>query len=175
LPGLLTEKELFLNYRNQFPSLDNPYITYSASYDQYVEPLHGGLGFSLMNDVQGNGSLNQFNLSTIYSYHFQVNRSLYVNSGLQASFYQRKLSASKFIFGDQIDPITGNISAGSESYNDIKKDFLDFSTGFAAFYKDLYGGISFSHLSNRFSRVVLHRMHVFTGNLYYIWRMLPDI
>jgi type IX secretion system PorP/SprF family membrane protein len=162
LAGIAEGKRMFLNYRNQYPGLDNPYVTYSASYDQYVEPVHGGIGFSIMNDVQGNGSLNQFNLSSIYSYHFQVNRNLFVNAGLQVSFYQRKLSASKFIFGDQIDPITGNVSGGSESYGDLKKDFLDFSTGFSAFYKDLYGGISFSHLSKpvqSFSSIPDARLH----------------
>ncbi len=141
--GIEDGKRFFLNYRNQY---SNSYITYSASYDQYVEPLHGGLGVSIMNDVQGPGYLNILNLSAIYSYHIKVSRFLSVNAGLQTSFFQRKLNASKFIFEDQIDPVTGGINPGSENYGDFKKDFPDFSTGFAAFYKNLYSGISMFHL-----------------------------
>jgi len=141
--GIEDGKRFFANYRNQYR---NSYTTYSASYDQYVEPVHGGLGFSIMNDLQGDGYLNQLNISAIYSYHIKVSRFLMVNGGMQASYVQRKLNASKFIFGDQIDPVSGDIIPGSESYGDIKKDFPDFSTGFAAFYKNMYMGASMFHL-----------------------------
>lgn len=136
-------QRLFFNYRNQY---SDSYVTYSAAYDQYVQPVHGGIGFSVMNDLQGQGSLNQLNISAIYSYHIQVSRFLNVNGGLQAGYVQRKLNASKFVFGDQIDPFTGEIIYGSESYGDIKRAFPDFSTGFAAFYKDLYAGASIFHI-----------------------------
>ena len=139
----LDEKRFFINYRNQY---DNAYVTYSASYDQYIEPIHGGLGFLIMNDVQGSGSINQLSLSSIYSYHIKINRSLTINGGLQASFVQRKLNASKFVFGDQINPATGEITGGSENYGDFKTAFPDFSTGFAAFYKKIYMGLGIFHL-----------------------------
>jgi type IX secretion system PorP/SprF family membrane protein len=146
LAGIEDGRRLYFNYRNQFPTLDNSYLTYSVSYDQNIESIHGGFGFSVMNDVQGSGSLTQLGFSAIYSYHIQISRDLSVNGGLQSTFFQRKLNASEFIFGDNIDPGTGNIIPGSEVYSDFKKDFLDFSTGTAAFYKNLYGGISVFHL-----------------------------
>ena len=148
--GIEDGRRLFFNYRNQN---DNTFVTYSASYDQYIEPLHGGIGFSIMNDTQGEGSLNQLSLSGIYSYHIKVNRSLSVNGGLQASWLQRKFNASDFIFGDQIDPQTGNIISGSESYPDSKKDFPDFSAGIAAFYKNYYAGFAAFHLFEPFQSV----------------------
>lgn len=146
LAGIEAGRRLYFNYRNQYPKLDNSYLTYSVSYDQNIESVHGGIGISLMNDVQGNGSLTQLNFSAIYAYHAQISRNLSVNGGILASFVQRKLNASKFIFGDNIDPGTGNIIPGSEVYSDFKKDFPDFSVGFSAFYKDLYGGMSVFHL-----------------------------
>ena len=33
---------LSLNYRNQWPGIGKTYVTYSATYDQYVEQLGGG-------------------------------------------------------------------------------------------------------------------------------------
>jgi len=39
-----------LSYRNQWPSLDQGFVTYSASYDQRVDALAGGLGLLVMSD-----------------------------------------------------------------------------------------------------------------------------
>jgi len=44
---------LVVSYRNQWPGVQSPYVTYSASFDQYSEALHGGYGIRLMKDDQG--------------------------------------------------------------------------------------------------------------------------
>ena len=37
-------------YRNQWPGLNNAFITYNIEYDQFADKLHGGLGFQLLHD-----------------------------------------------------------------------------------------------------------------------------
>ena len=54
-----------LNHRNQWPGIGKTYVTYSASYDQYVDKLGGGLGFSVAKDVAGAGNLNTTHISCL--------------------------------------------------------------------------------------------------------------
>src|SRR5687767_3437658 len=54
-----------LNYRNQWPGIANSFVTYSASYDQHVDVLHGGLGVMVLSDKAGEGSLRTTNVSAI--------------------------------------------------------------------------------------------------------------
>ena len=129
------DRRLFLNYRNQWPGIDNAYVTYSVSYDQFMKQMHGGFGIRVMNDVQGNGAMNQLTLAAIYNYHLYVNRELTVTAGFEAGYVQRKLNASGFNFTDE-----------SESYGDLKTDYPDFSVGFAGFYRNFFGGVSMAHL-----------------------------
>jgi type IX secretion system PorP/SprF family membrane protein len=146
--GIGEEKRVFLNYRNQYPGIGNVYKNYTLSYDQYVEPIHGGIGFSLNNDVQGSGAMNQLSVSTMYSYHLKAGRFSSFTGGLQATAVSRTINASGFEFGDQFNPITGevNTGGGSETYGNISKIFPDFSAGIAGFNKNYYGGISMFHL-----------------------------
>lgn len=135
LAGIEEEsRRMYIGYRNQWPSMDQAYVTYTASYDQYLEPLKGGLGIMISNDVQGNGNLQQFSFSGYYSYRFFLSRQLSVSTGMQASFVQRKLNTSDFVMEDPGDGML------------LKKDFPDFGTGFSVFYQNFYGGAAIFHL-----------------------------
>ena len=65
-----------LNHRNQWPGIGKTYVTYSASYDQYVEKLGGGLGFAIAKDVAGAGNLNTTHISAAYAYRLKINKKL---------------------------------------------------------------------------------------------------
>jgi type IX secretion system PorP/SprF family membrane protein len=66
-----------LNHRNQWPGIGKTYFTYSASYDQYVDKLGGGIGFAIAKDVAGAGDLNTTHISASYSYRLRVNKKTY--------------------------------------------------------------------------------------------------
>lgn len=145
-------RRIFINYRNQWPGIGKTYLTYSASYDQYIEAIHGGFGFRVMNDIQGDGSIVQYSMSIDYAYHLQVSRDLSINAGFEAGFVQKSLNTANFIFEDMINPITGQVSqASSESYFNQNYLYPDFTIGFAGFYKNMYGGISMAHLLKPFT------------------------
>ena len=57
-----------LNYRNQWPALTGTFVTTSASYDQHVDAILGGIGVLVTNDQAGKGTLNTTTVSGIYSY-----------------------------------------------------------------------------------------------------------
>lgn len=140
-------RRAFINYRNQWPSVSGNYVTYSASYDQYIEHMHGGFGIRLMNDIQGEGSIRQFELGLLYSYHVRITRRFSVSAGIEASYAQRNLNTSNLILGDMINPRTGAVTNPTSDFLYSQNTaYPDFNVGFVAFYNNLYGGISMAHL-----------------------------
>ncbi len=45
-----------INYRNQWPAIAGQFVTYSASYDQHVDAISGGLGGLVYSDRAVNGT-----------------------------------------------------------------------------------------------------------------------
>src|SRR6188768_1521033 len=78
-----------LNYRNQWPSLQGTFVTYSASYDQQVDALSGGLGFLAVSDKAGEGTITTNNISAIYAFHLPINREWSVRFGVQGTYVQK--------------------------------------------------------------------------------------
>lgn len=146
MAGVEGPARIFMSYRNQWPNTGTSYVTYHASYDQYIEKLHGGIGFRIMNDRQADGAFNAFNMDAMYAYHFRATRLLYIAGGLQASLGQRSFNPMDLVFGDMIDPVSGAITPSMESVNGYSRFYPDFSTGISAFYRNVYGGVSVHHI-----------------------------
>ncbi len=68
MAGVEGPAKLYLGYRNQWPGATDPYSTYHASYEQFLDPLQGGVGVHVINDRQGAGIFNSVSLDAIYSY-----------------------------------------------------------------------------------------------------------
>ncbi len=135
-----------LNYRNQWPALSGNFVTTSASYDQYVEAVSGGLGVHIMNDNAGRGTLNWFTVSGIYSYQLTISDKVSMVAGFQASYFQRSLDWSRLTFGDQIDSRRGFIFATQDVPRGGSVDNVDFSTGAMIFGENFFGGVAVHHL-----------------------------
>lgn len=143
-----------LNHRNQWPGIGKTYVTYSASYDQYVDKLGGGIGFAIAKDVAGAGDLNTTHISASYSYRLRVNKKLTINAGFEGAYRQLGVDWSGLTFGDQIDPIQGFIYPTNEDIvnYDASNNFADFAAGFMAFGKannnvDYYFGFASHHIT----------------------------
>ncbi|MFZ4521542.1 MAG: type IX secretion system membrane protein PorP/SprF [Bacteroidales bacterium] len=137
------------NYRNQWPGIGKAFITYNASYDQYVNFLHGGLGLLITADRAGSGNLNTTVISLMYDYKFNISQHLQASGGLKVGYYQRRLVWENLRFEDMIDHITGVIQPTREKQPDnISVGVPDFSTGIFLAYDDLvYGGIAVDHMT----------------------------
>ena len=149
LAGAKLDQRITLNYRNQWPSISQGYITYSASWDQQFDKISGALGVSVNADVAGGGVYNKFSGSGIYSYRIQATRHIVLNAAVQATYLQYKLDWNKLIFGDQIDIHSGNVEASRE-YLPSRVDVgnVDFSAGVLGGYKEsLYFGVAVNHLT----------------------------
>lgn len=138
-----------MNFRNQYPLASGGiYRTFSASYDQYVDGMNGGLGVIVMRDEAGNGTLNLTEVSGVYSYHLEVTRKFTVMTGFQATFRQRQLDWGNFTFPDMIDPFYGFVKSTSEvAPGNNVNSHLDLSIGAVGFTENFYFGAVLHHLT----------------------------
>jgi len=142
---------LNLNFRNQWPSISGGYITYSATYDQFLEKINSGYGIMFVGDRQGEGAMSTMMISGLYSYKLMASQSIRIDFGAQVSYHQTKIDWNKFVFADMINPQTGTIDNPThENEADWNKsvNFVDFSAGLVAGYEDkFYGGVAVHHLT----------------------------
>jgi type IX secretion system PorP/SprF family membrane protein len=140
---------LIMNYRNQWPSIPGGFVTYNASYDQYIEKLSGGLGVIAMSDVAGEGKLTHNSISGMYAYRLGLDmRNKYnLNFALQASYYSKSLDWSKLTFGDMIDSRDGFIyqTANMPGYESV--NYVDFTAGVLYYAERFYLGVAVHHLA----------------------------
>lgn len=147
LAGVEGPGRVYIGYRNQWPNSGSSYITYQASYDQYVEKLNGGIGVRILNDRQGEGTFNAYNLDVMYAYQFRASRRWSFAGAIQSGVGQRSFNPSTLLFGDMIDPVTGGSSGiASEDIIGYNKIYPDFAAGIAAFRENFYGGAAVHHL-----------------------------
>jgi type IX secretion system PorP/SprF family membrane protein len=149
LAGNKLSRRLTLNYRNQWPGANRGYVSYSATWDQYVKKISGGVALMVNTDVQGGGTYNTFSGSGIYSYRLAVSRFVTINAAIQAGYIQYKLDWSKLAFSDQIDVHTGSIEPTQENLPPkLNIGNVDFSAGLVGgFRESIYAGVAVNHLS----------------------------
>lgn len=139
-----------MNYRNQWPEMGNPYVTYSFSFDTHLYKWNSGVGVRIEQDRQGAGALKTLTVSGMYSYLVKIRPE---DAGLRfavgASMIQNSLDMSKLEFPDMIDPIYGSVYPhdGSEDPSVRRKLAYDFSTGIMGFFDRYHFGIAVQHLA----------------------------
>lgn len=154
LAGLHNAPAFTVNYRNQWPALNNAYQTYAVGYDQFFTDFNSGLGLYVQTDDAGDGILKTHKISGIYAYRVQVDRNWQLRLGIEAGVVQSRLNWNKLVFEDQIDAIDGPISPGGtpfptdevqpESFN---QTYLDIGTGFVLYNERFYLGTTLRHLN----------------------------
>ena len=118
-----------LNYRNQWPGISANYVTYAASYDQYIHQIKGGIGITAFTDQAGGGTLKTTSVGAIYNNHLPLNRKVSINTAVQAGYWQKSVDWSKLSFGDMIDPRQGFIYNTAEMANRTSITNFDMSAG----------------------------------------------
>ena len=149
------------NYRNQWPTINNAYTTYTASIDagilknkipEFDQFGVGVLGFS---DKSGNGVLqnNAFALSTSYHKALDENGYSQLGLGFQGSFVTKNLDVTKVKFLDQLraDGFTG-LTQEVFSQASLNISYFDLNVG--ALYNgttdgsnNYYVGVSMYHIT----------------------------
>lgn len=145
MAGVEGPAKVYLGYRNQWPGAVDPYTTYHASYEQFIDPLQGGVGVHVINDRQGGGIFNSLSVDAIYAYHLRVSDALMVTGGFQASVGQRNMNPNGLVLPDELAGLAGSTLTG------YSRVYPDFSVGFGGFFRNFYGGVAVHHLMQPFT------------------------
>ena len=148
--GSQVAPRISLVYRAQWPGLVSAFTTVSASYDQYFDDLHGGLGFIVMNDRQGDhGALTTSMISAMYAFRFQVSREIVASAALQASLVNMALNWNEYLrFPDQINAEFGfAYPTGAQQPDNLSRWSPDFNAGVLVSGRKWYAGFAASHLT----------------------------
>lgn len=137
-----------INYRDQWPGLSTPFVTYAASIDHNIQSRDMGVGLVVRRDQQALG-LNSTQVGLLYSYAIYLNDKLTFRPGLQASFVSRSVNYYNYTFGDQINANTGQIATtgADNSLGGKNKLYADFSTGGLLYSDKFWLGVSIYHLN----------------------------
>lgn len=142
---------LTLNYRNQWPSIEGTFVTYSAAYDQFVQPLSGGIGLMVVSENLAGGTMTANGIHGAYSFRLELAKKFTLNTALQGSYMQNKLNWDKLIFEDQyINAVGGTtLPQTQESPPDrLTVSMVDFSAGMLLGYNERsYLGVAVHHMN----------------------------
>ena len=149
------------NYRNQWPTINNAFVTKTASVDFGI--LKGrladidqlGIGILGVTDRAGDGVLvtNYAGLSMAYHKGLDENGFHQIGAGFQSTYVNKRLDVSKVDFEDELTPlgftgVTSEIFSSSQinvSYVDINAGLL--YNGSTNGYNNFYVGASMYHIN----------------------------
>lgn len=140
---------LIINYRNQWPEVGQPYVSYAVSYDRHAGAINSGFGLQVKQDRQGRGALVTTTVTGIYSYLVRLRPNAGLRLAVGISAIQNAADLTGLQFPDMIDPIFGSIYQHNQADDpaNLTKMSVDFSTG-AMFFIDKYTvGAAVQHLS----------------------------
>jgi len=135
------------NYRNQWPSLDANFVSYSAWGDHYFDEKNSGVGLYVGRDQATVSGLNSTLVAGQYAYQLSLSNLYTLRAGFQAGYTFRNVDFSKFIFGDQINP-DGTIDPTAESFDaGAVNNFFDIGAGLMLYSGRAWLGFSAFHLN----------------------------
>ena len=149
------------NYRNQWPTINNAFVTQTASIDfgilknRLADIDQFGVGILGLSDKAGDGVLvtNSAGLSLAYHKGLDENGFHQIGAGFQGTYVNKRLDVSKVDFADELTPfgftgVTSEVFASSQinvSYTDINAGI--FYNGSTNGYNNFYLGASMYHLN----------------------------
>ncbi len=136
------------NFRNQWPSLDQTFLVFSAYADYFIDEKKSGVGIIL------NGSQDSFNgfqnteLGLLYSYRLRVGENGFLHMGVQGSYAMRSGGFDDVVLGTQLDINTGIINNRGpiSDAEDTNRSFADLHSGLLYYNDKFWLGVSGHHL-----------------------------
>src|SRR5687767_10276196 len=126
------------NYRNQWPTINNAFVTKTASIDfgilknRLADIDQLGIGVMGFTDRAGDGVLTNNYIALSVAYHKGLDENGYhqLGAGFQGSYMNKRLDVSKVYFEDQLTP-NGFTGITSESFSDdqVSLSYFDMNAG----------------------------------------------
>ncbi len=146
------------NYRSQWASIGNPYLTYSAGGEGQFNLKNDdwiGAGLYVLKDKAGAGDLSATKINLSGSYHKVLDKEQnnILSFGLQSGYIIRTLDFDKLVFGNQLDDDGPNGQPNGEPVTGSSMSYFDINTGISIFSRlddwlALNGGITIYHINS---------------------------
>lgn len=151
------------NYRNQWPTINNAFITSTISADMPLlkdrlpENNTWGVGIMGMTDNTAGGALNSNYISLSTSYHLSIDQDGYhqIGIGFQGTYATKMLDGTKLYFEDQLDQQGGWTLPSSEPIagHQVNLNYFDMNVGFlyngtTTGANNFYFGTSLYHINS---------------------------
>jgi type IX secretion system PorP/SprF family membrane protein len=148
--GTGSDHRFISNYRNQWPSITNGFVTYAVSYDYNMADLKSGVGVMIMTDRAGTANLNSTVINLQYAYKVSLGEHWVLSSGLNFGLGNRSIDFNKLVFGDQLEfDSDGGTPSDDPVFSNLQSTtYFDFGGGMLAYNRKFWFGFSAFHLNN---------------------------
>lgn len=150
-----------VNYRNQWPGINNAYETFSFNYDQFLPSKNSGIGIGLDADEAAGGTLRTITAKFAYAYRLTWNDDHHLKIGLETGVLNSRLNWDKLVFADQIDPRYGfqtpgggQINTSEQSPEQLTDWRMDIGTGVLLSTPIYYVGFAAKHINSPEGNIV---------------------
>lgn len=144
--GATAQDRISTVYRNQWPELNNVFVTYSFAYDHFFENFNSGVGVLVMRDVAGTGDLGLLNAGILYSYDIKINKELHLRPGVHFNYTQQGIDFSKLIWNDQLSVGGAGGSTIEQPPTDSYKPDVDFASSLLGYSDRAWFGFTVDHM-----------------------------
>lgn len=147
LAGVTYNTRVIANYKSQWSSVANKYLTYGISFEQTIKhrKLKGSyfaVTAFIYRDAAGDAKLNTLNPNFGLSYIQRINKRMKVSGGAQTGFFYRTVDVNNLKFDEQYDGYNYNASLPNGEPNVPRSSITSF---------DLGGGVNLNYVqSDRF-------------------------
>lgn len=170
-----------LNYRQQWRSITDPFISMAATADAKLfsqsRSSSFGAGFFILNDRAGGAHLNTFQSGMIASAKVPISNEQNISGGIGFSFFQRSVDLSALTWDKQYDGLLYNSTLPTgEAFSNERVNALDMSAGVQWSYGK--GATTLSSNDNIGAQVGMAVFHLNKPNLSFdvktnsYWRMV---
>ncbi|MDX5338170.1 MAG: PorP/SprF family type IX secretion system membrane protein [Cyclobacteriaceae bacterium] len=137
-----------VNFRNQWPSLDQTFLGYTAFYDFFKERINSGFGVIFQGASESFTQTRVNEIGLVYSYRLKLSENDFIQAGVQGSFVRRDAMFDQVILGTQLDIDRGQIigSPGDGFEGESVISAPDVHVGMMYYGKKAWLGVSAFHL-----------------------------
>jgi type IX secretion system PorP/SprF family membrane protein len=137
-----------VNFRNQWPGLEQTFVAYTGYFDFYEPRIKSSFGVIVQGSNESSTQTSINELGLIYAYRLEFSDSQFLQFGVQGSFVTRDALFDRVILGTQLDidrgTIIGNPGDGFEGISKLSS--ADAHAGLMYFGKKVWLGGSVFHL-----------------------------
>lgn len=139
---------LGVNFRNQWPALDQSFIAYSAYADHFIDNINSGFGILISGARESYTQSQIHEIGLLYSYRVKLGGNNYLQAGFQGSFVGRDALFDEVVLGTQLDIDRGVVvgSSGNGFEGDSKLRDLDLHSGLLYYDDKFWLGVSAFHM-----------------------------